>query len=116
MATWEDLANVYTGLSQWRDAEVCLSKSKAMNPYSASGWHSSGKITAFDLHIIIWHIFHILRPYVKPMNLGAFRSAFEQHFAFKSTLVDGKRSFGFNIRKAFFYIHKEFKVLFVKDH
>ncbi|KDO54078.1 hypothetical protein CISIN_1g035707mg [Citrus sinensis] len=42
METWHDLANVYTSLSQWRDAEVCLSKSKAINPYSASGWHSTG--------------------------------------------------------------------------
>lgn len=42
METWHDLANVYASLSQWRDAEVCLSKSKAINPYSASGWHSTG--------------------------------------------------------------------------
>ncbi|KAH9681887.1 TPR REGION domain-containing protein [Citrus sinensis] len=42
METWHDLANVYSSLSQWRDAEVCLSKSKAINPYSASGWHSTG--------------------------------------------------------------------------
>ena len=43
METWHDLANVYTSLSQWRDAEVCLSKSQAINPYSASRWHSTGK-------------------------------------------------------------------------
>ncbi|KAK4586002.1 hypothetical protein RGQ29_023261 [Quercus rubra] len=42
METWHDLANVYTSLSQWRDAEVCLSKSQAINPYSASRWHSTG--------------------------------------------------------------------------
>uniref|UniRef100_A0A5B7AIR5 Putative tetratricopeptide repeat protein 7A-like n=1 Tax=Davidia involucrata TaxID=16924 RepID=A0A5B7AIR5_DAVIN len=40
--TWQDLADVYTNLSQWRDAEVCLSKSKAINPHSASRWHSTG--------------------------------------------------------------------------
>ncbi|KAK6929741.1 hypothetical protein RJ641_003835 [Dillenia turbinata] len=45
METWHDLANVYTSLSQWRDAEVCLSKSKLINPHSASRWH----ITAKDL-------------------------------------------------------------------
>ncbi|KAI4342656.1 hypothetical protein MLD38_027252 [Melastoma candidum] len=40
--TWNDLANVYTSLSQWRDAEICLSKSEAINPFSASRWHSTG--------------------------------------------------------------------------
>ncbi|GKV19092.1 hypothetical protein SLEP1_g29389 [Rubroshorea leprosula] len=42
METWHDLANIYTSLSQWRDAEVCLSKSKAISPHSASRWHSAG--------------------------------------------------------------------------
>ncbi|KAJ6420991.1 hypothetical protein OIU84_028386 [Salix udensis] len=42
MEAWHDLANVYTSLSQWRDAEVCLSKSKTLSPYSASRWHSTG--------------------------------------------------------------------------
>ncbi|KDP40367.1 hypothetical protein JCGZ_02365 [Jatropha curcas] len=40
--TWHDLAKVYTSLSQWRDAEICLAKSKAINPYSASRWHTAG--------------------------------------------------------------------------
>ncbi|XP_021721869.1 protein NPGR2-like isoform X2 [Chenopodium quinoa] len=42
METWHDLANVYTSLSQWRDAEVCLSKSEALCPHSASRCHSRG--------------------------------------------------------------------------
>ncbi|TKY51895.1 Tetratricopeptide repeat protein 7A [Spatholobus suberectus] len=42
MEIWHDLANVYTALSQWQDAEVCLAKSEAINPYSASRWHSTG--------------------------------------------------------------------------
>ncbi|XP_019428020.1 PREDICTED: uncharacterized protein LOC109336095 isoform X2 [Lupinus angustifolius] len=42
MEIWHDLANVYIALSQWQDAEVCLSKSQAINPYSASRWHSTG--------------------------------------------------------------------------
>ncbi|RWW15246.1 hypothetical protein GW17_00020919 [Ensete ventricosum] len=40
--TWHDLANVYISMSQWRDAEVCLSKLKAVSPYSALGWHATG--------------------------------------------------------------------------
>lgn len=40
--TWHDLANVYISMSQWRDAEVCLSKLKAISPYSALGWHATG--------------------------------------------------------------------------
>ncbi|MCL7051222.1 hypothetical protein MKW94_009394 [Papaver nudicaule] len=39
---WHDLAKVYISLSQWRDAEVCLSKSEAVSPYSASRWHTTG--------------------------------------------------------------------------
>ncbi|RDY05787.1 Protein NPGR2, partial [Mucuna pruriens] len=42
MEIWHDLANVYTALSQWHDAEVCLAKSEAINPYSASRWHTKG--------------------------------------------------------------------------
>ncbi|KAI4318067.1 hypothetical protein L6164_025876 [Bauhinia variegata] len=42
MEIWHDLANIYTTLSQWRDAEVCLSKSQAIHPYSASRFHSTG--------------------------------------------------------------------------
>ncbi|RVW77261.1 Protein NPGR2 [Vitis vinifera] len=44
METWHDLANVYTSLSQWRDAEVCLSKSKAIGSHSASRWHSTATV------------------------------------------------------------------------
>jgi tetratricopeptide (TPR) repeat protein len=40
---WHDLAHVYISLSQWHDAEVCLSKSKAIKPYSASRCHALGK-------------------------------------------------------------------------
>ncbi|KAK1289695.1 hypothetical protein QJS10_CPB18g01946 [Acorus calamus] len=42
--TWHDLANVYISMSQWRDAEVCLSKSKAISPNSASLWHATGRL------------------------------------------------------------------------
>ncbi|XP_042516700.1 protein NPGR2-like isoform X2 [Macadamia integrifolia] len=39
---WHDLANVYMSTSQWRDAEVCLSKSRAISPRSASHCHATG--------------------------------------------------------------------------
>ncbi|XP_057531468.1 protein NPGR2-like isoform X2 [Amaranthus tricolor] len=42
METWHDLAKLYTSLSQWQDAEVCLSKSEALCPHSASRCHSRG--------------------------------------------------------------------------
>ncbi|XP_006857444.2 protein NPGR2 isoform X1 [Amborella trichopoda] len=44
METWHDLAHVYMSMSQWRDAEVCLLKSKAINPCSASRWHATGAL------------------------------------------------------------------------
>ncbi|GAA0143660.1 hypothetical protein LIER_04289 [Lithospermum erythrorhizon] len=42
METWHDLANIYTSVSQWRDAEVCLIKSEAISNHSASRLHSKG--------------------------------------------------------------------------
>ncbi|KAL9225170.1 hypothetical protein vseg_001121 [Gypsophila vaccaria] len=44
MQTWHDLADVYTSLSQWHDAELCLSKSEALCPHSASRCHSRGML------------------------------------------------------------------------
>lgn len=44
IATWHDLAYVYISLSQWRDAEVCLSKSKGIDPHSAGRWHATGML------------------------------------------------------------------------
>lgn len=40
--TWHDLADVYTKMSEWRDAEVCLSKSEAISPHCAPRWHMIG--------------------------------------------------------------------------
>ncbi|XP_030506686.2 protein NPGR2 isoform X2 [Cannabis sativa] len=42
METWHDLAKLYMSLSQWTDAEVCLSKSQVISPHSASRWHCTG--------------------------------------------------------------------------
>ncbi|OVA04440.1 Tetratricopeptide TPR-1 [Macleaya cordata] len=42
LETWHDLANVYISLSQWKDAEICLSKTKEIAPPSASRLHMEG--------------------------------------------------------------------------
>ncbi|XP_021847346.1 protein NPGR2 isoform X1 [Spinacia oleracea] len=42
LQTWHDLACIYINLSHWKDAEICLSKSKAISPNSASRWHIIG--------------------------------------------------------------------------
>ncbi|KAE8708126.1 rho GDP-dissociation inhibitor 1 [Hibiscus syriacus] len=39
---WHDLAHLYISLSQWRDSEICLSKSKAIDSYSADRIHVTG--------------------------------------------------------------------------
>ncbi|XP_065874431.1 protein NPGR2 isoform X2 [Euphorbia lathyris] len=44
LEVWHDLASVYISLSQWHDAEICLSKSKAISSYSASRCHIQGKL------------------------------------------------------------------------
>ncbi|KAG0457336.1 hypothetical protein HPP92_022188 [Vanilla planifolia] len=42
--TWHDLANAYTSICRWSDAEVCIFKLKAISPYSALGWHATGQL------------------------------------------------------------------------
>ncbi|CAA6674960.1 unnamed protein product [Spirodela intermedia] len=42
--TWYDLANIYSSISQWNDAEVCLSKLKNISPLSALRWHATGQM------------------------------------------------------------------------
>ncbi|RWW59392.1 hypothetical protein BHE74_00033670 [Ensete ventricosum] len=39
---WRGLANLYSGLSHWRDAEICLEKARTLKPYSASSLHIEG--------------------------------------------------------------------------
>ncbi|KAF7804614.1 protein NPGR2-like [Senna tora] len=44
MEIWHDLAFLFISLSHWHDAEVCLSKSKAIKLYTASRFHATGLI------------------------------------------------------------------------
>ncbi|GMH25882.1 hypothetical protein Nepgr_027725 [Nepenthes gracilis] len=44
LETWHDLAYIYIRLSRWQDVDICLSKSKAINPQAASRWHVIGKV------------------------------------------------------------------------
>ncbi|XWS76215.1 hypothetical protein CRYUN_Cryun01aG0156700 [Craigia yunnanensis] len=60
---WHDLAYLYISLSQWRDAEICLSKSKAISSYSAVRIHATG---------VLYEIKGLLKEALK-----AFRSALD---------------------------------------
>ncbi|CAD6201897.1 unnamed protein product [Miscanthus lutarioriparius] len=42
--TWYDLALLYLRMSQWKDAELCISKIKAISPYSPLACHATGKL------------------------------------------------------------------------
>ncbi|KAE7997864.1 hypothetical protein FH972_002462 [Carpinus fangiana] len=42
LEVWHDLAYVYISLSQWHDAEICLSKSEVICYYSADRSHATG--------------------------------------------------------------------------
>ncbi|CAL4912475.1 unnamed protein product [Urochloa decumbens] len=44
MKTWYDLALLYLRMSQCKDAELCISKIKAINPYSPLACHATGKL------------------------------------------------------------------------
>ncbi|KAL5203910.1 hypothetical protein ABZP36_008781 [Zizania latifolia] len=39
---WQGLANLYSSLSYWRDAEICLQKARALKSYSAATLHTEG--------------------------------------------------------------------------
>ncbi|XP_062197916.1 protein NPG1-like [Phragmites australis] len=39
---WQGLANLYSSLSYWRDAEICLQKARALKSYSAATLHAEG--------------------------------------------------------------------------
>ncbi|XP_042486580.1 protein NPG1-like [Macadamia integrifolia] len=39
---WQGLANLYSSLSYWRDAEICLDKAQALQQYSAATQHTEG--------------------------------------------------------------------------
>ncbi|KAG6485432.1 protein NPG1-like [Zingiber officinale] len=41
---WQGLANLYSSLSHWKDAEICLDKAREMKPFSASILHTEGCI------------------------------------------------------------------------
>ncbi|XP_066388791.1 protein NPGR2-like isoform X2 [Miscanthus floridulus] len=42
--TWYHLALLYLRMSQWKDAELCISKIKAISPYSPLACHATGKL------------------------------------------------------------------------
>lgn len=42
LETWHDLARIYISMSQWSDAEICLSKSEVISRFSAYRWHVTG--------------------------------------------------------------------------
>ncbi|KAG2256523.1 hypothetical protein Bca4012_054380 [Brassica carinata] len=42
LGTWHDLAHIYINLSQWHDAETCLSRSRLISPYSPVRYHTQG--------------------------------------------------------------------------
>lgn len=39
---WQGLANLYSSLSHWRDAAICLEKARAVKPFSAAALHTEG--------------------------------------------------------------------------
>ncbi|CAI9107585.1 OLC1v1006972C1 [Oldenlandia corymbosa var. corymbosa] len=56
LETWHDLAVLYITLNQWRDAEICLSKSEAISCYSAMRLHTAGmlsEVLSFLLSVIV---------------------------------------------------------------
>lgn len=46
---WQGLANLYSSLSYWKDAEICLEKARVLKPYSAAILHIEGRDQTFQL-------------------------------------------------------------------
>ena len=43
MEAWQDLANLYTRLESWADAEACVKKAKSVDFHSPQSWHAAGE-------------------------------------------------------------------------
>ncbi|KAK6918494.1 hypothetical protein RJ641_016916 [Dillenia turbinata] len=59
---WQCLANLYSGLSYWKDAEICLDKARALRPYSADTLRTQGKKIKLLFHedyISVFHVVHV---------------------------------------------------------
>ncbi|WOL19115.1 tetratricopeptide repeat protein 7A-like [Canna indica] len=48
---WQGLANLYSSLSHWKDAEICLEKARALIPFSASILHAEGHMLEACGHV-----------------------------------------------------------------
>ncbi|XP_062209807.1 protein NPGR2-like [Phragmites australis] len=62
--TWYDLALLYLRLSQWKDAELCISKIKVISLYSPLACHATGK-----LHEVKGFLKEALRAYSTALDL-----------------------------------------------
>uniref|UniRef100_A0A0A9CG62 Uncharacterized protein n=1 Tax=Arundo donax TaxID=35708 RepID=A0A0A9CG62_ARUDO len=62
--TWYDLALLYLRLLQWKDAELCISKIRAISPYSPLACHATGK-----LHEAKGYLKEALQAYSKALDL-----------------------------------------------
>ena len=40
---WHGLAKLYSSLSHWKDAEICLAKARELKQYSVEALHTQGK-------------------------------------------------------------------------
>ena len=49
---WHGLAQVYTHLRQWEDAETCLGNARLFDSYSAATWHHTGEKSNSNPHCI----------------------------------------------------------------
>ncbi|GMP59525.1 hypothetical protein CsSME_00022781 [Camellia sinensis var. sinensis] len=45
---WHGLANLYSSLSHWKDAEICLEKARALFEYSAEMMHTEDALQTFN--------------------------------------------------------------------
>ncbi|KAL6659985.1 hypothetical protein ACP70R_002107 [Stipagrostis hirtigluma subsp. patula] len=62
--TWYHLALLYLRISQWKDAELCISKMTAISPYSPLVFHATGK-----LHEVKGFLREALRAYSKALDV-----------------------------------------------
>ncbi|KAL6907439.1 hypothetical protein ACP4OV_002478 [Aristida adscensionis] len=62
--TWYHLALLYLRMSQWKDAELCISKMKAVSTYSPLVYHATGK-----LHEVKGFLKGALRAYSKALDV-----------------------------------------------
>lgn len=56
---WQGLSNLYSSLSYWRDAEICLQKARTFKSYSATTLNAEGESKCMIVCVAFSYLFNM---------------------------------------------------------